>query len=102
MWTGFVSGGESRAINFVQTARPLGQTGASPFQGGKDHLSHRLIRSGLSRKVTAVLLWSLSAIFSAIAIIISFDLFTNEFVGLSIGITFWIFLLGFFLSRKDT
>jgi UDP-GlcNAc:undecaprenyl-phosphate GlcNAc-1-phosphate transferase len=76
--------------------------GVSPFQGGKDHLSHRLIRLGLSRKVTAALLWSLSAIFSAIAIIISLDLFTNEFVGLSIGITFWIFLLGFFLSRKDT
>jgi hypothetical protein len=33
MWTGCVSGGESRVINFVQTARPLGQTGASPFQG---------------------------------------------------------------------
>jgi UDP-GlcNAc:undecaprenyl-phosphate GlcNAc-1-phosphate transferase len=76
--------------------------GVSPFQGGKDHLSHRLIRSGLSRKVTVVLLWSLSVIFAAIAIIISLDLFTNEFVGLSIGITFWIFLLGFFLSRKDT
>lgn len=76
--------------------------GISPFQGGKDHLSHRLIRLGLSRKVTAVLLWSLSVIFAAIAIIISLDLFTNEFVGLSIGIIFWIFLLGFFLSRKDT
>ena len=76
--------------------------GASPFQGGKDHLSHRLIRSGLSRKVTAVLLWSLSAVFAAITIVISLDLFINEFAGLSIGITFWIFLLGFFLSRKDT
>jgi UDP-GlcNAc:undecaprenyl-phosphate GlcNAc-1-phosphate transferase len=76
--------------------------GISPFQGGKDHLSHRLIRSGLSRKVTAILLWLLSAIFAAIAIIVSLDLFTNEFVGLSIGIIFWIFLLGFFLSRKDT
>jgi len=76
--------------------------GVSPFQGGKDHLSHRLVRSGLSRKFTAILLWLLSAIFAATAIIISLDLFTNEFAGLSIGITFWIFLLGFFLSRKDT
>jgi len=76
--------------------------GVSPFQGGKDHLSHRLIRLGLSRKVTAILLWLLSAIFAAIAIIISLNLFTNEFAGLSIGITFWIFLLGAFLSRKDT
>ena len=75
--------------------------GASPFQGGKDHLSHRLIRLGLSRKVTAILLWLLSAIFAAIAIVISFDLFSNEFVSLSFGIVFWIFLLGAFLSRKD-
>jgi len=76
--------------------------GISPFQGGKDHLSHRLIKLGLSRKVTAVLLWSLSVIFAAIAIIISLDLFTNEFIGLSIGITIWIFLLGFFLNQKIT
>ena len=75
--------------------------GVSPFQGGKDHLSHRLIRLGLSRKVTAILLWFLSAIFATIAIVISFDLFSNEFVGLSFGIVFWIFLLGAFLSRKD-
>jgi len=76
--------------------------GISPFQGGKDHLSHRLIKLGLSRKVTAVLLWSLSAIFAAIAIIISLDLFSNEFTGLSIGIAIWIFLLGFFLNQKIT
>jgi UDP-GlcNAc:undecaprenyl-phosphate GlcNAc-1-phosphate transferase len=76
--------------------------GVSPFQGGKDHLSHRLIRLGLSRKVTAVFLWSLSAFFATTAIVISLDLFANEFTGLSIGITFWIFLLGFFLSRNDT
>ena len=75
--------------------------GVSPFQGGKDHLSHRLIRLGLSRKVTAILLWLLSAIFAAIAIVISFDLISDEFVGLSFGIVFWIFLLGAFLSRKD-
>jgi UDP-GlcNAc:undecaprenyl-phosphate GlcNAc-1-phosphate transferase len=76
--------------------------GVSPFQGGKDHLSHRLIRTGLSRKVTAILLWLLSAIFTVIAIIISLDLFVNKFAGLSFGIILWIFLLRFFLSRKDT
>ena len=30
----------------------------SPFQGGQDHLSHRLIRAGLSRKQAAFSLWS--------------------------------------------
>ena len=75
--------------------------GVSPFQGGKDHLSHRLIRTGLSRKVTAILLWLLSAIFAVIAIIISLDLFVNKFAGLSFGIILWVFLLVAFLSRKD-
>jgi UDP-GlcNAc:undecaprenyl-phosphate GlcNAc-1-phosphate transferase len=75
--------------------------GVSPFQGGKDHLSHRLIRTGLSRKVTATLLWLLSAIFAVIAIIISLDLFVNKFTGLSFGIILWVFLLVAFLSRKD-
>jgi UDP-GlcNAc:undecaprenyl-phosphate GlcNAc-1-phosphate transferase len=75
--------------------------GVSPFQGGKDHLSHRLIRTGLSRKVTAILLWLLSAIFAVIAIIISLDLFVNKFAVLSFGIILWVFLLVVFLSRKD-
>jgi UDP-GlcNAc:undecaprenyl-phosphate GlcNAc-1-phosphate transferase len=43
----------------------------SPFQGGQDHLSHRLIRSGLSRRKAAVSLWTLSALFAAVAILIS-------------------------------
>ena len=33
----------------------------SPFQGGQDHLSHRLIRAGLSRKQAEFCLWSFSA-----------------------------------------
>jgi UDP-GlcNAc:undecaprenyl-phosphate/decaprenyl-phosphate GlcNAc-1-phosphate transferase len=45
--------------------------GISPFQGGKDHLSHRLIRRGISRRVTAFILWVLSAVFGALAIWIS-------------------------------
>ena len=43
----------------------------SPFQGGQDHLSHRLVRAGLSRKQAAIALWGLSGLFGAVAIIIS-------------------------------
>ncbi len=42
--------------------------GISPFQGGRDHLSHRLMRVGLSRKVTAIALWALAAFFGALAL----------------------------------
>ena len=67
----------------------------SPFQGGKDHLSHRLVRAGLSRKMAAVSLWALSALFGLLAVILtavdkdfegylvvgSFVLWTTLFIG---------------------
>ena len=45
--------------------------GVSPFQGGRDHLSHRLIRKGISRRATALILWGLSAVFALAAVWIS-------------------------------
>ena len=36
----------------------------SPFTGGRDHLSHRLIRIGIERKKTALSLWTLSVVFA--------------------------------------
>jgi len=44
--------------------------GISPFQGGKDHLSHRLVRKGLTRKSAAFALWALGALFGLLAIAI--------------------------------
>jgi UDP-GlcNAc:undecaprenyl-phosphate GlcNAc-1-phosphate transferase len=37
--------------------------GLSPFTGGRDHLSHRLIRRGMNRKSAAITLWGLSGAF---------------------------------------
>ncbi len=47
------------------------QRGISPFKGGQDHLSHRLVRYGLSRKKAAISLWSLSALFGSLAVILT-------------------------------
>jgi len=47
------------------------QRGISPFKGGQDHLSHRLVRYGLSRKKAAISLWSLSALFALLAVILT-------------------------------
>ena len=41
--------------------------GISPFQGGRDHLSHRLMRIGFTRKTTAASLWALAAFYAALA-----------------------------------
>ena len=40
----------------------------SPFTGGKDHLSHRLMRKGLSKKNTAFTLWGAQAVFVGVAL----------------------------------
>jgi UDP-GlcNAc:undecaprenyl-phosphate GlcNAc-1-phosphate transferase len=44
--------------------------GISPFTGGKDHLSHRLMRKGLNKQNTAFALWGAQAAFvcSALAV----------------------------------
>jgi UDP-GlcNAc:undecaprenyl-phosphate GlcNAc-1-phosphate transferase len=42
----------------------------SPLTGGKDHLSHRLVRAGLSRRMAAIALWAASGVCAVFAVII--------------------------------
>jgi UDP-GlcNAc:undecaprenyl-phosphate GlcNAc-1-phosphate transferase len=42
--------------------------GMSPFTGGKDHLSHRLMRKGLNKQSTAFALWGAQAVFVCAAL----------------------------------
>jgi UDP-GlcNAc:undecaprenyl-phosphate GlcNAc-1-phosphate transferase len=44
--------------------------GISPLEGGKDHLSHRLVRIGMKPKNAAITLWIASAISSLVAVVI--------------------------------
>ena len=44
--------------------------GLSPFNGGKDHLSHRLVRIGFTHRIAAFILWGSSGICAALAYII--------------------------------
>jgi UDP-GlcNAc:undecaprenyl-phosphate GlcNAc-1-phosphate transferase len=63
---------QSLAIPVMLLAVPLLDTcvavfsrlarGLSPLTGGKDHLSHRLVRAGLSRRAAAITLWSASGV----------------------------------------
>ena len=73
----------------------------SPFQGGKDHLSHRLVRYGLSRKVAAITLWLLSALYGLFAVLSSLQNFNYEFLILITASVIWISLLALFLNTKD-
>ena len=74
----------------------------SPFQGGQDHLSHRLIRAGLSRKQAALSLWILSALYGAVAIFISrVDLNVEKYL-VAAGLSLWVFLFILFFKQKDS
>jgi UDP-GlcNAc:undecaprenyl-phosphate GlcNAc-1-phosphate transferase len=74
----------------------------SPFQGGRDHLSHRLIRAGLSRKQAALSLWLLSLIYGAMAIFISKVSLKVESYLLAAGLILWIVLFIIFFRQKDS
>ena len=71
----------------------------SPFQGGRDHLSHRLMRLGLKKRNAVLTLWTLSAIFSIFAILISTKNSSDAVV--FFGGVLWSLLLVFFLYTED-
>ena len=74
----------------------------SPFQGGQDHLSHRLIRAGLSRKQAAFSLWSLSAFFAGVAILISTTSTSVEsYLVTGVGLMWVVMFILFFRTRDS-
>ena len=73
----------------------------SPFQGGQDHLSHRLIRFGLSRKQSAFVLWTLCGLFASIAILLSKSTQQISLFLIFGSLIFWIMLFALFFRTKD-
>lgn len=104
---GVVPSYKSLAIPLFLMATPILDTtvavtsrlarGISPFQGGRDHLSHRLMRKGLNRRVTAFTLWGLAAIYGVIALVIYIWPDTLGLQVIAIGAAFWLAQLIFFL-----
>lgn len=71
--------------------------GLTPFNGGKDHLSHRLVRIGFTHQIAAFILWGASGVCATIAYLIY--AYPNELGGgliLGCAIT-WVGALIFFL-----
>ncbi len=74
------------------------RSGISIFQGGQDHLSHRLVNIGLTRKAAVIVLWLLSVLFVVIANLVSLLPFTLEVIFLLLGAIIWFALLLWFLK----
>ena len=62
------------AIPFIDTAQVIIsrlRRGVSPLQGGRDHISHKLLLLGVNEKAAVQIIWLCAIIFSLIAIAIS-------------------------------
>jgi UDP-GlcNAc:undecaprenyl-phosphate GlcNAc-1-phosphate transferase len=64
--------------------------GISPFTGGKDHLSHRLMRKGISKQNTAFCLWAMQASFVGIALVVYFFSTTLGTPGVVLAGAYWL------------
>jgi UDP-GlcNAc:undecaprenyl-phosphate GlcNAc-1-phosphate transferase len=104
---GVVPSYKSLAIPLFLMATPILDTtvavvsrlyrGISPFQGGRDHLSHRLMRKGLNRRTTAFTLWGFAAIYGLIAVTIYIWPDTLGLQTIVLGAALWLAMLTFFL-----
>jgi UDP-GlcNAc:undecaprenyl-phosphate GlcNAc-1-phosphate transferase len=102
---------QSLAIPIMLLAVPLLDTcvavfsriarGISPLTGGKDHLSHRLVRAGLSRRAAAITLWSVSGLCTLIAV--SVYRFSDSLGSWLIAVfaTLWLVALTLFLRTRS-
>jgi UDP-GlcNAc:undecaprenyl-phosphate GlcNAc-1-phosphate transferase len=108
---GIPSSWQSLAIPIMLLAVPLLDTcvavfsrlarGLSPLTGGKDHLSHRLVRAGLSRRVVVVSLWSASCVCAGLAI--GVYQFADSFGSLLIAAfaALWLLALALFIRTPS-
>jgi UDP-GlcNAc:undecaprenyl-phosphate GlcNAc-1-phosphate transferase len=99
---------QSLAIPVMLLAVPLLDTcvavfsrlarGVSPLTGGKDHLSHRLVRGGLTRPMAAISLWSGSGVGALIALCVYF--FANAFGTILIASFAFVWVLALVLFLR--
>lgn len=103
-WAGFAIPVLLLALPILDTSVAVSsriQRGISPFQGGQDHLSHRLVRQGLSRRATAITLWCGSGIFSLLALLMSFASYRLEGLLLLSSILLFLTLFLWFITKTS-
>jgi len=74
--------------------------GISPFQGGRDHLSHLLLNLGFSKRLTAASIWSLQTYFSALGLLLLVANSQEAYVVELIATASWLILLTGFLRMS--
>jgi len=77
------------------------QRGISPLTGGRDHLSHRLVRAGFSRQLAAISLWGASGVCAVMAVLVY--QYPDSLGSLLINVfgALWLIALGLFLRAPS-
>ena len=74
----------------------------SPFQGGRDHLSHRLMRMGFNKRHSVLILWIGSILFASLALAISNASYPIERLVTILAGAMWVMLfIGFFKTADN-
>jgi UDP-GlcNAc:undecaprenyl-phosphate GlcNAc-1-phosphate transferase len=102
---------QSLAIPVMLLAVPLLDTcvavfsrlarGLSPLTGGKDHLSHRLVRGGLTRRMAAISLWSVSGVSALFALGVYFFADSLGSILIAVFAAGWLTALVLFLRTSS-
>jgi UDP-GlcNAc:undecaprenyl-phosphate GlcNAc-1-phosphate transferase len=102
---------QSLAIPVMLLAVPLLDTcvavfsrlarGLSPLTGGKDHLSHRLVRGGLTRQMAAIALWSAAGVCALFALGVYFYAESLGSILIAIFAAGWLASLVMFLRTPS-
>jgi UDP-GlcNAc:undecaprenyl-phosphate GlcNAc-1-phosphate transferase len=102
---------QSLAIPVILLAVPLLDTcvavfsrlarGLSPLTGGKDHLSHRLVRGGLTRRMAAISLWSASGVCALFALGVYFFADSLGSILIAVFAAGWLTALVLFLRTPS-
>ena len=104
MWTSLATPALLLAVPILDTCVAVLsriKRGISPLQGGHDHLSHRLVRGGLSRRTAAFSLWGLSAFFALCAVAIPRTSEGLEQIIVAIAALVWAVLFIKFFQSQD-
>ena len=103
-WTSFATPVLLLAVPILDTSVAVLsrlRRGISPFQGGHDHLSHRLIRAGIARRTAAISLWALSGVFAICSIAITHTAQATEQLIVGMAVILWLILFIAFFKTKD-
>ena len=104
-WTSFATPALLMAVPILDTSVAVLsrlRRKISPFQGGRDHLSHRLVRAGLERPQAAITLWLLSGFFALCAVLIPItNKMTEQFIS-GIAALIWVGLFIHFFRTPDS